>query len=134
MFSFVSIRRMLKVILALGLVWLAWVIWSYFFGVEAVVEPFDHKVWKENSAPYERSSDPGCVRGGMALDLIGSKRVIGKNTKEIEALLGPASRNDSSIMHYELGQCSGLGWKNSILVIVLDSSGLASSLQIKVDR
>ena len=43
--------------------------WSFAYGVEAERSPFSPAAWKEKANVYAHSNDPGCVRGGMALDL-----------------------------------------------------------------
>jgi hypothetical protein len=100
-----------------ALLFIAGIVWSYYFEVSAVREPFISSEWIKQENPYSESGDPGCVRGGMALDLIKNNLIINRNTEEVIALLGQPSSPSKINFSYELGQCSGLGWESSVLVI-----------------
>jgi len=91
--------------------------WSYHYGVATARTPFLPSVWKEKADVYAQSSDPGCVRGGMALDLIASGLLIGKPRSAVARLLGEPSGTEEAGTYYELGQCSGWGWHDSVLWI-----------------
>ena len=89
--------------------------WS-FYQPTASAEPFDRSAWVARSELADGVGDPGCVRGGMALDLIDRERLIGMTAEEVSALLGTARRYGSEWI-YALGQCSGYGWHDSGLVL-----------------
>jgi hypothetical protein len=107
------------VLLAIGAiaVFIAGLTWSYYFDVASDTEPFSSSKWIELSSPYKNTNDPGCVRGGMALDLIEKEIIKGKTPKQVSETLGNPDKASGSTFSYELGQCSGLGWHSSILVI-----------------
>jgi hypothetical protein len=98
--------------------------WSYYFGVTSEAEPFSSSNWIELSNPYKITNDPGCVRGGMAVDLIQKEILKGKTTEQALEILGNPDHISDSTFSYELGQCSGLGWHNSILVIKFMSNSV----------
>ncbi|MFN7569841.1 MAG: hypothetical protein ACK5TK_00080 [Betaproteobacteria bacterium] len=79
----------------------------------------------------EGVGDPGCYRGGMALDLVKSGQLIGKGLAEVEATLGaPTSRTPTS-WRYALGQCTGFGWEHSLLVVRFGSSPSVTEAHIR---
>jgi len=91
--------------------------WSFHYGVEAERTPFSAVAWKEKANLYAHSSDPGCVRGGMALDIVATNLLDGKPIPEVKSLLGEPDGAKGSTVYYELGQCSGFGWHNSVLQV-----------------
>ena len=91
--------------------------WSFAYGVEAERSPFSPAAWKEKANVYAHSNDPGCVRGGMALDIVATKLLQGKQITEVKSLLGEPDGTKEGLFYYELGQCSGHGWHNSILQV-----------------
>jgi len=91
--------------------------WSFAYGVEAERSPFSPAAWKEKASVYAHSNDPGCVRGGMALDIVATKLLQGKPIAEVKSLLGEPDGTKEGLFYYELGQCSGHGWHNSILQV-----------------
>jgi hypothetical protein len=98
-------------------IFIAGLTWSYYFDVTSGTEPFSSSNWMDLSNPYKITNDPGCVRGGMALDLI-QKEILKRKTKEqVAEILGIPDKISDTTFSYELGQCSGLGWHNSLLVI-----------------
>ncbi|USR41203.1 hypothetical protein L1F06_007150 [Ectopseudomonas hydrolytica] len=107
------------VLLTIGTIvfFIAALTWSYYFDVISGAEPFSSSSWVERSNPYKITNDPGCVRGGMALDLIQKEILKSKTQKQVSEILGTPDKISDSTFSYELGQCSGLGWHNSILVI-----------------
>ncbi|BCL74365.1 hypothetical protein JHS3_01010 [Jeongeupia sp. HS-3] len=113
---------------------LFWIYWSFHYAVEATAVAFDSAEWQKVSNVYAHNRDPGCVRGGMALDLLKSKQLNGKSPTEIEHFLGKPDRSYKSTYEYELGQCSGLGWHNSILRITVDDNGPALNADILSDK
>ncbi len=66
-----------------GCIYVAWVISQ----PTERVRPFDPVEW-EQAALLDTSADPGCFRGGMALDLIDRKTLSGKISPEVVTLLG----------------------------------------------
>lgn len=121
-----SIFILLLLAIAAVVIFVAALIWSYYFDVTSQVEPFSSSSWIELSDPYEGTNDPGCVRGGMALDLI-QKEILKEKTKEqVREILGKPDDVSESKFSYELGQCSGLGWENSKLVIGFVKSSVHS--------
>ena len=75
--------------------------------------PFDPAEW-EQSALLDTSADPGCFRGGMALDLIDRKTLLGRTRPEVAALLGAPPSATSGLWLYPVGQC-GLLWGHHAL-------------------
>lgn len=72
--------------------------WSFHYGVEAERTPFLSAVWKEKAAVYAHGSDPGCVRGGMALDIVATRLLDEKPVAEVKSLLGePDGANQAFI-------------------------------------
>ncbi len=91
--------------------------WSFYFGVEATRSSFVSGTWKEKAHVYAHNNDPGCVRGDMALDLVAINLLQGRSTAEVKSLLGEPDGVKEKQLNYELGQCSGYGWYNSILEV-----------------
>lgn len=109
--------------------------WSFTYGVEAEPLPFSSSAWKEAANVYAHSPDPGCVRGGMALDIIASKVLQNMSTAEVKSLLGEPDGIRKGQLHYELGQCSGFGWHNSILRVgFLENQTVAEVAILRHDR
>lgn len=118
--------------LAIASVFLILVAWEFNFGVDAKAEPFNSLAWIEKSTQLNLIDDPGCVRGGMALDLINKDLLTGYNSNQIIETLGPPYKKAESKIYYELGQCSGLGWHYSVLVIDFKDS-VVNELEILRD-
>lgn len=93
--------------------------WSFYYGVDAERTTFSSVVWKERANVYAHGNDPGCVRGGMAIDIVSTNLLHGRLISEVISLLGEPDGKQDSIIHYELGQCSGFGWANSELQVNL---------------
>lgn len=113
-------------VVALGLTFA----WSFHFGTEAERTKFIPTEWKERASFYAYSNDPGCVRGDMALDIVSTDILIGKTVTETKSLLGEPNKSNADALHYELGQCSGFGWYESELVVVLSKSQRVSKAKI----
>jgi hypothetical protein len=94
-----------------GVAYVAWVVSS----PTAKPLPFDPIQWKK-SAALDLSNDPGCFRGGMALELANSKLLVGKTSSEVIALLGDASKVTAGVWSYSVGQC-GFGWEHNELAL-----------------
>ncbi len=114
------------------LLFIANMIWAYYFEVSAVRERFNSAAWIKQENPYSESFDPGCVRGGMALDLIKTDLIINHNAEQVVALLGKPKASEKSDFSYALGQCSGFGWLNSILVVKFEND-LVTQLSVERD-
>ncbi len=84
-------------------------------------ETFDARVWRSAAPVYGASNDPGCVRGGMAQDLIERQLLVGKSPPQVLELLGEPVRRGTGAWAYELGQCSGWGWSDSELLLEFDA-------------
>lgn len=89
--------------------------WSFYQPIVSA-EPFVPSRWAAGAELADGVGDPGCVRGGMALDLIDREQLMGMTTEEISAILGTPMRHGSE-WTYALGQCSGYGWHHSGLVV-----------------
>jgi hypothetical protein len=110
-------RIILVISVGCPIAYAGFVLWSFYFGVEAERTPFSPAEWKEKANVYAHSSDPGCVRGGMALDIVAANSLHGKLISEVKSLLGEPDGTKQSGVYFELGQCSGLGWYNSRLQV-----------------
>ncbi len=100
-------------VLLLGLVACGWVAWDFWQPVQHA-QPFSSIGWV--AAPLvDQSNDPGCFRGGMALDLIERRLLIGKTATEVVSLLRSPSSSPSGYWAYDLGQCAAWGWSDSAL-------------------
>jgi hypothetical protein len=131
-------RIALRVILSLPaacaaviLVYVLFVAWAFYYGVEAERAPFSSEAWKDRANVYAINNDPGCVRGGMALDIVATRMLQGKARVEMESLLGAADGTKSGEPYYELGQCSGLGWHDSILQVYFHDGSQVADTEIQ---
>jgi hypothetical protein len=95
----------------------SFLLWSFYYRVEAEQTPFSPTKWKEKANVYALSNDPGCVRGDMALDIVAANLLYGKLITEVKSLLGEPDETKEFGVYYELGQCSGFGWYNSVLQV-----------------
>lgn len=93
-----------------------YVVWAASQPVEKP-RPFDRMEW-EQSALRVNSNDPGCFRGGMALDLIDRKVLLGMTRAEATSLLGTPESSTSGSLLYWVGQC-GFGWGQNELELTL---------------
>lgn len=108
---------------------LAYARWA-FLGPSHPPEAFVADEWRERLNVIANSNDPGCVRGGMALDLIDRELLDKLQAIQVATLLGPPDQQSNSSWGYELGQCSGFGWHNSRLLVKLGSTGLVEQVEI----
>ncbi|RTL01008.1 MAG: hypothetical protein EKK59_03595 [Neisseriaceae bacterium] len=113
--------------LLLSIVWLAW---FFYFGVDAEKVQFSSNAWKQGAHVYQHSNDPGCIRGGMALDIVEAGILHGKLIEEVKLLLGEPNLVEQTVIGYELGQCSGFGWHNSVLEIEFSSEKRVNNMKI----
>ena len=100
----------------------SYIAWSFHYGIEAERSAFSSTAWNDKANVYAHSNDPGCVRGGMALDIIATGLLQKKSLTEIKSLLGEPDGTMADGVYFELGQCSGLGWHNSILKIYFNKN------------
>ena len=125
-------RISIKVALSLLAVAIAsgsWTVWSFYQPV-VLAQAFDREVWLASAELTDGTGDPGCVRGGMGLNLIDTRRLEGMAADEISALLGPRMRHVTE-WTYALGQCSGYGWHDSGLAIRFGPDGRASAARFQ---
>lgn len=79
---------------------------------------FEGAVW-QTSAALAREPDPGCIRGGMAADLVATEALVGMQQEQVLLRLGEPDRATPDELIYALGQCHGAGWWHSELVVVM---------------
>jgi hypothetical protein len=122
--------RLLLLALAVGACVFLANAWRSFYGVTEAHRTFDQATWL--AAPtLNTSADPGCYRGGMALDLVRSERLIGKHSQYAEHLLGTPASKSPIFWRYPIGQCTGFGWHNTDLILHLDSALMVKRVEIK---
>ncbi len=93
---------------------------------------FDSGLWI-NLNGESMLSDPGCIRGGMALSLIRNDRLIGLHKTEVLALLGDTKDpNSSTEFRYSLGQCHW-DWKHSSMVVRFNASDIVTDTFIEAE-
>jgi hypothetical protein len=112
-------------ILAAAALCVAYLLWRDFQRFDAKPIVFDQKQWMlgRDQLKQWRSNDPGCVLGGMALQLHQSNQLLRMPHQELYILLGsPDSAGDKALL-WELGQCHAGGWAHSQLKIALDTGG-----------
>jgi hypothetical protein len=85
-----------------------------------VPEPFDADAWLAREALLAASNDPGCVRGGMAADLVRREVLRGRDATAVVEMLG-TPRVEEGAWDYPLGQC-GSTWAHNDLRLVFDAS------------
>lgn len=123
------IRRFLiafgLLIIAISL-FLCWV----FTGVHAEHQSSEYLAWK-NSRDSAEMFDPGCIRGGMALDLGSSEVLIGLSKDELFMKLGAPSASQPDLISFALGQCHW-DWQHSELAVHIDTSGRVAKAVIRV--
>ncbi len=100
-----------------GCIYVAWVISQ----PTESPRPFDPVKW-EQSVLLDTSNDPGCFRGGMALDLIDRKTLSGKTGHEVAYLLGTPQNSSSGPWLYPVGQC-GFFWGHYDLKVTFGADG-----------
>lgn len=123
------VRRLL---IAFGLLFIAGAMLLYriFSGVHAEHQHFEAAAWKSLRDSAELN-DPGCVRGGMAIDLVNSGVLIGLSRMELLMKLGDASESKPDLISFALGQCHW-DWKHSELAVLIDPSSRVTKVEIRV--
>ena len=91
--------------------------------------PFDRAEWGQ-SALLDTSADPGCFRGGMALDLIDRKTLLGRTGSEVATLLGAPPNAVSGLWLYPVGQC-GLLWGHHVLHVIFGPDARVTSATLE---
>lgn len=115
-----TFQRLLLMALAAVIAGAAWTGWE-FFQPSHDLEPFSAAAWAR-SAARDTSNDPGCFRGGMALDLIERRLLLGKSESELVSLVGQPGSRSAGQWVYPLGQCSGFGWYDSELRVSFNAN------------
>ncbi len=101
---------------------LVWLVLDY-GGPSCVREPFDQQRWLNGALPLDNNNDPGCVRGGMAIDLLDRNALENLSKESVVRLLGYPNQEHGLTYYYDLGQCSGWGWHHSKLVLSFSNAG-----------
>lgn len=90
---------------------------------------FDAAAWKAGAETLAASNDAGCVRGGMAVDIVEKRNLIGATGTEVVRLLGtPQASSDR--WSYDVGQC-GKWWGQNALVLTFDANGRVRSVEVE---
>jgi hypothetical protein len=116
-------RAITLILLALAVVALlaaAW-LWRGYRQAGYLPERFDAVKWKA-ALVSSGTSDPACVRGGMALDLIQHQTLTGKSAPQVLELLGAPDEQGPTYWTYHLGECPGWGWNDSDLRLNFDTA------------
>lgn len=90
---------------------------------------FDPATWKARAGVLEKTNDPGCFRGGMAIDLIETKALLGATAAEAVARLGRPESSDGSWIYW-VGQC-GRWWEQNVLVVTFDAGAKVKQLVLQ---
>lgn len=108
---------------------LAYLVYLNFTAIQEPIETFNSRQWKERTNELFLKNDPGCVRGGMALDLMDSEILTGLNRSAVLDLLGNPNRAPATSLEYDLGQCH---WdsKHSYLEISFDNAHLVKNTNL----
>jgi hypothetical protein len=125
-----SLGTGLFVAVVLAVVVAAVTLFWQFHGPSQERQPFIREAWLAGSQ-LEQLNDPGCFRGGMALDVLESRLLLGKGPAYVEATLGPPTSRAATYWHYALGQCTGFGWHHSELYVYFDSQQLVQNAGIR---
>ena len=96
-----------------------WLVWD-FHQPDYSPKQFTSSTWKSARPLLKASNDPGCVLGGMGLDLIKHKMLLGKSVITVADFLGEPDYKSGNEWVYELGQCSGWGLHFSELRVQFD--------------
>ena len=94
---------------------------------------FNQRLWIEASS-LDKENDPGCYRGGMAMELVEKHLLNGKTVPELISLIGVPSNSSSGSWTYPVGQC-GMLWEHFHLRVDIGSEGKAiGAAVVKDDR
>jgi hypothetical protein len=122
--------RVVSLALAIGAIALLLYAWRSFYSVTELQKPFDRSTWLR-AQHLDNSADPGCYRGGMALDLVRAERLIAKDSQFVEHLLGEPAARSAQEWRYPIGQCTGFGWNHTELRVHLDPHLMVKRVEIK---
>jgi hypothetical protein len=92
-------------------------------------EPFDATAWKGRVEALEETGDAGCVRGGMAVDLIESRVLVGATATQVVERLGSPDKAHGA-WRYAVGQC-GRWWEQSALVLTFDAGARVAQASLQ---
>lgn len=92
-------------------------------------ESFDSAAWKARTDALEETNDAGCVRGGMAVDLVETGALVGATATDVVSRLGNPESSDGS-WTYLMGQC-GRWWEKNALVITFDASARVKEVVVQ---
>jgi hypothetical protein len=109
--------------IALGLIY-------SFHSLSHEATPFQDEKWFAGRNLIKEQIDPGCVLGGMALDLQTSKHLDRLTQQQVISKIGPPDGAEGAAFAWNLGQCHGWGWDNSRLLVKLNASGLVSEIRL----
>ena len=112
--SAIKITLGVLVVISMALIPVFWT-----FSTPEQKRSFESDEWKQSLAVINQLNDPGCVRGGMALDLINNKRLVGLTKTQVAAMLGNPDESHVRRWLYSVGQC-GFDWRQSFLMIRFD--------------
>ncbi len=112
--SAIKIALSVFVVMSMALIPVFWT-----FSTPEQKRSFESDEWKQSLALINQANDPGCVRGGMALDLIDNKRLVGLTKAQVVGLLGNPDESHVKRWLYSVGQC-GFDWRQSFLMIRFD--------------
>lgn len=118
----------MKIVVIAIITTLVYLVYLNFTAMHQPIETFNSREWKERSNEF-LTNDPGCVRGGMALDLMESKIITGLDKPAVLEVLGKPNRAAATSLGYDLGQCHW-DWKASYLEISFDNDYLVKKLKL----
>ena len=107
----------------------AFPIFWVFSGPVEKARNFESEDWKKSLLLIYATNDPGCIRGGMAVDLISNKRLVGFTQVQVAALLGNPQESHLRRWLYSLGQC-GFAWGFSNLRVDFGTNGVVTNAAI----
>jgi hypothetical protein len=82
---------------------------------------FNQRLWLEASS-RDQENDPGCYRGGMAMELVDKRLLNGKTGPELISLIGVPSNSSAGSWTYPVGQC-GMLWEHFHLRVDVGPEG-----------
>jgi hypothetical protein len=92
---------------------------------------FNQRLWLEASS-LDQENDPGCYRGGMAIELVEKRLLNGKTAQEIISLIGVPINSTAGSWIYPVGQC-GMLWEHFHLRVDIGPEGKAIGAAVVKD-